>query len=152
MCLETNLRLMPNTLFAHNCTLTTHVGEGCTVNDIIFLQSATQSEFALSERTAMQACQVGNGPSLKDAVRALTSACPSEGPFPHSEPPEGFRAADTVHCQTGGQNTQSRRCQEPTGAFSLLDACKRRRNDSDNRFPEHSRRHVREMSKEVAPP
>ena len=44
----------------------------------LFRRTATQSEFALNDRTALQACQEGNGPFLtqnqcKDALGALWS-------------------------------------------------------------------------------
>ena len=47
-------------LHAHH----THVDEGRSMDEIVFLQNATQSEFALNDRTARQACQEGTGPFL----------------------------------------------------------------------------------------
>ena len=65
-----HLHLTHKTLLHDTMTRKTDDG-GCD----LFRRTATQSEFALNDRSATQACQEGNGPFLiqnwcKDALRA----------------------------------------------------------------------------------
>ena len=84
----------------------------------LFRRTATQSDFALNDRSATQAGQEGNGPFLtqnwcKDALKTLQPdtplswGVPERGTDPSLLTPRELGPADTVSSQTGGQDTQT---------------------------------------------
>ena len=135
----------------------THADDGRRVDDIVFWHNAIQSEFAVNDRTAMQACQERNGLCLTQKIvqwciqglvalyLAVPSACP-RGTVPSHRASKRVRACG--HCKLPNCWSVCTKHSLPGANESLrrLDACKRRQGDLDCWCPGHS-----EMCMEKSP-